>query len=290
MTFDGRHRLMDEEFKEELSKLIEHLLNPRILVVKKFNKCALNGSDFLNYITNLFRVFQMPNLPRAQTIFESTVERQLRSLVDTCFNNYKDAIKKDQKTVTNSSMIQILHQKCKCSAILKFNETKKMGNDQHHLKFKNILESSITKEFNLWKSQQENYLKRLKDVQEIREEVELGKTEELEFKYLLAQVTLQLNQMKSELDVISQEISKLAAIEKENKIAAIELRMHEEEISNMKWNARMEIDKMNQQTENELNMMRSRMSSPVLMKCKHCSLKVKFSELSQYIGSVHYFF
>ena len=280
---------MDEEFKEELIHLIEHLLCARKLVAKIFNKHKLNGSDFFTYVTNLFKVFQLPSLPQAQTIFESTVERQLRNLINLCFNDYKSSVKEELYAVTNASMIQILHEKCKFKAILKFNETQKMGNDRHHAKFKDILESFITKEFNLWKSEKENYFKELEDFREIQEALKLEKIKLLEMDNRLAQFKLELNQLQNKVDIKSEELSKLKEIENEKKIAAVSRRTHEEIRNDLRLNAQFEISKINRQKESELRRIRSIGECTVYMTCRNCDLKIKFTDLNNYSRSVHDF-
>ncbi|CAG9811791.1 unnamed protein product [Chironomus riparius] len=287
LKYDGRHKGMDEEFKDELVQLIDHLLNPKRLVPKIFNNIKLNGSEFFTFITNLFKVFQLPNLPQAQTIFESTVERQMRNLIDSILNDYKRSVKEELNLVTNRSMIQILHDKYKFKAILKFNETKKMGTDQHHAKFKDILESSITKEFNLWKSQKENYFQELDDFREIQEAIELEKVEQLEMDNLLAHMKLKLNQLQHEFKLKSEEILKLEAIKKEKKIAALSQKMHEETLNDLRLNALFELNEINRKKENELQKVKSKQESTVYMTCRKCKLKIKFNDLNNYSKSGH---
>lgn len=76
-TYNGNWGDMDEEFKEELIRLIPHILAPENLVVKKINNKDLNSSEMKEYIESYFTLFQSDSLPQAQSIYESTIDKQM---------------------------------------------------------------------------------------------------------------------------------------------------------------------------------------------------------------------
>ena len=136
---------MDDEFKDELIFLINHLLKPDRLTLKKFNGCNVKGHEFLEYINQYFLLFQSDELPQAQTIFDATVEKQMTMLVTACFDNYKETIYRNRDVIKSENQIPILHDACKNKALLTYNEAKKMGNASHEALYKQILESEIDK-------------------------------------------------------------------------------------------------------------------------------------------------
>lgn len=87
--YDGKWSLMEEDFKDELVKIIEKLLAPKNLVLKKINGKDLNGSELKEYMKSYFKLFQSDTLPEAKPIYESTIERQMTILVEKCLDAYK---------------------------------------------------------------------------------------------------------------------------------------------------------------------------------------------------------
>lgn len=56
--YDGRWKLMDEEFKDELVIIIEKLLKPEKLVLKKINGKDLKAFELKEFIESYFKLFQ----------------------------------------------------------------------------------------------------------------------------------------------------------------------------------------------------------------------------------------
>ncbi|CAO1438850.1 unnamed protein product [Diamesa serratosioi] len=148
--YDGRWSKMDEEFKEELVLLIPKLLAPENLVLKKINSKDLNGFEMKEYIESYFTLFQSDTLPQAQSIYESTIDKQMNILIEKCMETYKLNIYKNQDLLTEKNL-EIFHQMSKTSTILHYKEEKKMGNSEHEKKYRVELESRIEKLYNEWK-------------------------------------------------------------------------------------------------------------------------------------------
>jgi len=148
--FYGNWGAMDEDFKEELVKLIEELLKPEKLIVKKINGTQLNGTEFLEYVNQYFKLFQSDELPKAQTIYESTVEHQIGILVDLCFKNYERMILNEKHLITNSDLVPIFHERSKDKTILMYKTVKKAGNFKHEKEFQRVLEQKIEAFYENW--------------------------------------------------------------------------------------------------------------------------------------------
>jgi hypothetical protein len=165
-SYDGNWGDMDDDFKEELELLIAALLSPDKLVVKQINGKSLDSSEYLAYVEQYLTLFKSNELPEAQTIYESTVEKQLQLVVDTCFDRYKELIEQTINLVQSSEQIPIFHENSMNAALIKFKETKKMGNAGHSRKFEQQLTERMQKMFEQWSSQTEEGLRRLREEQE----------------------------------------------------------------------------------------------------------------------------
>jgi hypothetical protein len=67
IEFSGECQALNENFKTECSKLIESLLKPECLVVKKMNGKALKGSEFKDYLNLYLESFQSDELPNPKS-------------------------------------------------------------------------------------------------------------------------------------------------------------------------------------------------------------------------------
>lgn len=235
---------MDEDFKDHLIQLIEILLSPNNLILKKLNKHTFDGIGFLDYITNLFSIFQSNKLPKAQTIYESTVERQLTNLVNLCLVDYEKAVKQDLHTVTDLATIDILHQKCKAEVMINFNEIKKMGSEKNHFEFKIILENKINKNYEFWKSQKDDFFKEMAEINKCQEDFEVEKLATLELEKQLAHMRLELNRLETEHDLKFTKHSKDIEIEKYRRITTIRQRELTEALIIQRQRTQIELDKI----------------------------------------------
>ena len=148
--YDGNWGDMDEDFKIELFNLIEYLLKPDKLILKKINGKDLTSSEFLAYIDQYFKLFQSNLLPEAQSIYETTVEQQLSMLINSCFDNYLKSIQDSESSIISTNYVSIVHQMCKLQCLLLFKDSMKMGNSEHEKKFRKNLESRIENFYTTW--------------------------------------------------------------------------------------------------------------------------------------------
>ena len=148
--YDGNWGEMDEDFKEELVNLIEEFLKPEKLIVKKINGNELNGTQFLEYVNQYFKLFQSDELPPVQSIYESIVEHQISLLVELCFKNYERMIDNEKTLITNSAQVQIFHERSKDKTILMYRNFKKPGNLKHEKQFEEVLIQTIDNNYENW--------------------------------------------------------------------------------------------------------------------------------------------
>lgn len=134
---------MDEDFKEELQNVIEHLLSPDRLVVKESNEMAVYASQFYELILSYFEQFKSEDLPEAVSIFEAAIKSHMMSIVDECFSLYKENF------TENSSVENIgeCHEIFKEMALLKYQNAKKMGGQEYEVEYREILEKQIDELF-----------------------------------------------------------------------------------------------------------------------------------------------
>jgi hypothetical protein len=212
---------MDEDFKIELFNLIEYLLKPERLVLKKINGKNLKGSEFLEYVLQYFKLFQSDKLPQAQSIYESTVEKQMNILVELCLDNYKETVYKNQDLITNIAQIPIFHTMSKNQSMLMYKESKKMGNAGHDMKFKKILGKKISDVYKEWKGSVEKRIRLIEDEKEkARKEIERKHQIELrrkENERKLQEEILRQERLKAEQELHRQRNERLHAEERISK-------------------------------------------------------------------------
>ena len=148
--YDGSWGKIDEEFKQELVILIPKILAPENIVLKKINNKDLNCFEMKEYIESYFTLFQSDTLPEAQSIYESTIDKQMNILIGKCMESYKLNIYKNQDFMTEKNL-HIFHEMSKSSTILRYKEEKKMGNAEHDKKYRVELEKQIEKMYLEWK-------------------------------------------------------------------------------------------------------------------------------------------
>ena len=161
-SYDGNWKQMDEEFKDELKLIIEKLLGPDNLVLKKINGKDLKGQELKEYIESYFILFQSDTLPQAQSIYESTIDKQMSILITKCVDSYKENIVKNQDLVDEGNL-HIFHEMSKAKTLIMFKDEKKMGNLEHERKYKAQLEAEMNKLFTEWKERTEKNLQSLRE-------------------------------------------------------------------------------------------------------------------------------
>lgn len=143
----------DPEFIQQLKVLIPSLLGPKNIVIKKFNNKFLDGADLYECIKIFVESFK-PNdqLPEPQSIFSLTVERSMTNLIEKCLNNYQSLVKlEDVSGLKSPAHIYLLHSDSKAAALEQFSSNKKMGSQNDHKHYSEILDKKIEAEFDDWR-------------------------------------------------------------------------------------------------------------------------------------------
>ncbi|XP_070497414.1 putative leucine-rich repeat-containing protein DDB_G0290503 isoform X2 [Chironomus tepperi] len=78
--YNGSWKKFDEDFKEELVKVIDHLLKPENLVVKKVNGSAVNGDEFYEYVNGQLKVIEKDEVldRKIEEIFKDLIQQQIQ--------------------------------------------------------------------------------------------------------------------------------------------------------------------------------------------------------------------
>ena len=153
-NYDGSWSKMDEDFKDELKILIETLLHPNELVIKKINNLELTATELRSYIEVYFQEFQSNEIVGAQSLYELTVTEQMNILIQKAMQTYKENLINLNKPDASSNFVDQLdaaHYYSKLAAIDQFDEAQKMGSTSLHLKFRNKLVTKIDQTFSEWK-------------------------------------------------------------------------------------------------------------------------------------------
>lgn len=160
--YDGCWSQMDEEFSDQLRTLIPALLSPDNLVMKKINGYEVTAAEFKEYIENYFLKFQSNDLPDAQSVYESMVEKQFQLLVKKCFDEYKFKVT-SSNDLMNRDNLQIIHEMSENAALLVFKTQRKMGNRQHVSKYEAELRSILVKAYTEWRDMSLKSIERIED-------------------------------------------------------------------------------------------------------------------------------
>lgn len=151
--YDGSLKMLNKEFVKHLKTIIEELLSPEKLVIKKIFNKEVTGNDLMNYATAIFLAYQSPDLPEIDLIFEIAVVNELKKLSDALYENYTLIISQCNYYEDENFMERLSndHKKYQQIAIDKFNQTPKMGDEIMENQFKNSLVKKIDTFFLKWK-------------------------------------------------------------------------------------------------------------------------------------------
>ncbi|KAG5668478.1 hypothetical protein PVAND_016417 [Polypedilum vanderplanki] len=170
--YNGSWMRMEEDFKIEIEKLIKSLLKPEMLVIKKISDKDLIGSEFHEYFKQFLRLFQSDNLPQAQSIYESTIEKQMNLLIEKCKEDYKEIVFKCQDLIMIHDHIEIIHYYAKYQTLHSFKDSKKMGNIKIHAKYQKILDEELQKLFQEWNDKIIQHLNKIFEEKEKARKIE----------------------------------------------------------------------------------------------------------------------
>ncbi|CAG9802095.1 unnamed protein product [Chironomus riparius] len=225
-NYDGRWSAMDEEFKDELQSLIECLLLPQNLIVKKINSMDVNVREMRQYIQNYFRLFQSNEDPGVSSIYELTVESFMNNLIRMCIDEYKLAVYTNRDLI-GEEHLKTVHDNCKKKTLDEYDEMKKMGNAKHEQKFRNNLAEKIDKIYSEHKDQSDSNLRKFeeemgeqqklfeKEMQqrkEVEEELELAESMLRNLKEMIPEDKNQKEELKRQIEIAEKRIKAAKAV------------------------------------------------------------------------------
>lgn len=159
--FDGRWVDFDEDFKDELVLVIERLLHPDSLTIKRFNGKELVGSEVKKCIETFSVAFMSDTLPQPKSILESTIAAFISTIINKCFSNYKEIINGETDVEEEADLVKI-HKKAEASTLKMFDDDKKMGSHDDIKKFKAQLQIEIDEYYKIWEKRMIKFIVDLK--------------------------------------------------------------------------------------------------------------------------------
>jgi len=169
-NYDGSWSGMDEEFKEELQGLVEFLLLPENLIIKKINSMDISVKEMKQYIQDYLKLFQSNQIPKVSSIYELTVEGFMNNLIEKCVDDYKLTIFRNEDIITEENISDV-HDKCKKRSLEMYDNEKKMGNSGHATTFRTKLDLEIDEYFVDYRDNKEENLEKMKEARARYEEI-----------------------------------------------------------------------------------------------------------------------
>ena len=178
-TYDGSWSDIDEEFVDAMKELFPVLLAPENLTLKTVNNKLVKAYELSVYIKLYIDLYKSEDLPAASSIYDSTLDNQFQILNSKCVEIYINSVEADQEALESLTEIDKLHETSKLKAFEYFINEKKFGSSEDGEKFKEDLDTKLTKAFEQWKPiALENVEKLQIEREQIRKQEELQKAAE----------------------------------------------------------------------------------------------------------------
>ena len=150
--YDGNWADIDEEFVESMKELFPALLGPKKLKTKTINGNVIKPAELLVFIKTYVEQFKSGEIPAAQSIYESTLDKQFQILMAKSLDIYIDFIQKKQTELNDENDIDGLHKEAESKALSFFGAEKKFGTYSEGAQFKTQLKTKVGDIFKQWKS------------------------------------------------------------------------------------------------------------------------------------------
>lgn len=160
--YDGRWADIDEDFLKSMHDLFEILLSPKKLKQKTINGSPVKPPELLVFINNYVESFKSDGMPDADSIYESTLEKQFRILVGKSVDIYFNAIGTHDTELNDEEDVNKLHLSSKDKALKFFNSEKKFGSYSEGSAYKKELQDKLELAFTQWKPVTMNNIHKLK--------------------------------------------------------------------------------------------------------------------------------
>jgi len=231
-NYDGKWSEMEEDFVNELKKVIEYLLLPENMVLKKINSQELTGKEIRTYIDQYFELFKSNDIPPTMTIYEMTIESHMNNLVKKCIDDYYLTIFCNRYLFKYTKRsITMVHEKCKAKALQLFDNEKKMGTIEHENKFRAKLDDEIQQ---IFIKHHESMINQFVGNEELKEKLNVSLSNELKLKREVENALEQANSKLEELEekLWSEQIS-LDGYERQKKILQERIEAERQRLDNI---------------------------------------------------------
>ncbi|CAG9811378.1 unnamed protein product [Chironomus riparius] len=163
-NYDGKWSKMDQTFKNELKHVIEHLLMPEKLTLKKINSQKLAVKEVKVYIQRYLKLFQSGEIPKTPTLYQFILESNMSNLIKKCIEQYKAGIYNFD--LKHEEDIPKAHKRGKYLATQMYDDEDKMGDRQQKESFKYQLNQKLEEIYEEFKNVQERRFRELNKVAE----------------------------------------------------------------------------------------------------------------------------
>ncbi|XP_053316603.1 atlastin-2 isoform X2 [Spea bombifrons] len=144
--FDGRLADIDDEFKNELQKLVPLLLAPENLVEKEISGSKVNCRSLLEYFKAYIKIYQGEELPHPKSMLQATAEANNLAAVAGAKDLYSKSMEQlcgGDKPYIAPSDLEKKHLDVKEGCIKQFRSVKKMGGEEFCRRYQDQLEAEI---------------------------------------------------------------------------------------------------------------------------------------------------
>lgn len=143
--YNGRWSEVEPDFKSQITDLIEWFLKPQNLYPKKIFGVEQTSTTYRDFATSYLETFQSEEVPEIGSLYETTVNSQLKIYIGESFNSFKLNIKKYETMTSPNSLVLLENgmKQSKADAILMFQNVPKLGTEAHFEKYKGKLTKDI---------------------------------------------------------------------------------------------------------------------------------------------------
>lgn len=143
--YDGRTSEMGDEFKFALKDAVESVLAVENLQLKRINGDKITSAKFKELVDQYFQLFTSKDAPKAESIYEITVKKQMNDLTDELVTAYSAGMYKsiDIKNPNLEAAFPNIHSGWRNTTIFNYMNTKKMGTKSHEKLFAKLLLEKI---------------------------------------------------------------------------------------------------------------------------------------------------
>lgn len=139
---------MDSTFSTELFKLIEEILKPDNLKLKKVEGQELCGIEYLEYAKRCLDEFSSDKLPKTPSTYRAAVDTHMRKLVDLYFGEYRQGF--DAAAQSDRERVADIHSELMSEALKKYENSKRMGDAKDTALYLSKLEQKIIENYKSW--------------------------------------------------------------------------------------------------------------------------------------------